>query len=53
MKQIGLIISVPDCFEPETNKIEISIKGMPKGKYIEAELFEFIMEKDDETDDDI
>lgn len=46
MKQYFLIINVPDCFEANTNRVEVNIKGMPEGKYIPAEFGEFNLSDD-------
>lgn len=50
MKKIALIVDVPDCFEPNTNRIEITIKGIPNGKAISAEVLELNFGEDDADD---
>ena len=40
MKKLIMAISVPECFKPNTQKIDIHLKGTPEGKYQTAEIIE-------------
>ena len=46
MKKYILIIETPDCFTPNTDTVEIHIKGAPENSFIKAEIMPYPLFKD-------
>ena len=38
MKRFFLIIETPDCYQPNTDTVEIHLKGAPAESYIKARI---------------
>lgn len=55
MKRFFLIIETPDCFQPNTDTVEIHLKGAPAESYIKARITPAINfeDWDDITGDDM
>ena len=40
MKRLFLLIETPDCFQPNTDTVEIHLKGAPENSYITAQIID-------------